>query len=170
MAVGKQEETGSTELETDGGDDEDEEEAEIGAEGADEVDEGEHSHGERVECCETWLAKNLTIEEVRVHTETGLKSGSDTERWSTLTSWREETKCVEHWDESCRLGQEVSSVTEEDQHGEGVAKEEFADTSKEEQDAAEPYTGSGGCNTETAGTTPVHCVMLANVTSHPTWW
>lgn len=44
----------------------------------------------------------------------------------------------------------MGSVAEEDQHGECVAKEEFADTSQEEQDTAEPYTGCGGCDTESA--------------------
>lgn len=167
MAVREQEETSGAELETDGGNNEDEEEAEVGAEGADEVDEGEHSHGKWVECwghvsgLTTFMIEYSREQE---RTETGLESGSDTQSRSTLASWREEAECVEHWDESCRLCQEMSSVAEEDQHGKGVAEEEFTDTSQEEQDTAEPYAGSGGRNTEAARTTPVHWQMLAGIT------
>lgn len=59
------------------------------------------------------------------------------------------------------MGHEVSSVAEEDQHGKCVAENEFAKAGDEEQNAAEPYTGTCCCNTESTRATPVHWKLLA---------
>lgn len=96
------------------------------------------------------------------HTETGQESGIDTLSGSSLTALSEIADGVEPWNEGRCLGHEMGTIAEEDQHGKGVAENEFADTGDEEQDATEPYTGTGCGNTKTARTTPVHCAQSDN--------
>lgn len=89
-------------------------------------------------------------------TEAGKEGGSNAFSGCSITGWREETDSVEPWDEGGSLGHEVGSVAEEDQHGECVAENEFAKACDEEQNAAEPYTGTCCRNTESTRATPVH--------------
>jgi hypothetical protein len=74
----------------------------------------------------------------------------------TATVWVEEADGVVVGDERSGEGQEVSTICEEDHHGERVAKQELSDACKDEKHATEPDVDRGCRDRGTTRALPPH--------------